>query len=280
MRVIEFSELYKYDYNVDIVDYRFRYNTNATYNCVEAGRPTNGLLYYANIETTHTFYDKTYYFKKDDFVYVPMGAKYKTAYTVNEKDKSDFNVISIRFLLRDKNGEFFKLSDDLIVISEETRKKYRNRMFEIAYSLTSDKPPISTKVKLLELLTDISIDLNEKGKSVDYLRIIDGVNFIEDNYHRKISVKDAAEACFLSESHFRMLFTKYFNTPPAKYINELKIKKATALLKSGLYTVAEVSKMVGVDSPAYFSWFYKKHTSFNPIEIVNGGNFIKERKEK
>ncbi len=268
MKIINFAELYKYDYNVDLVDYRFHYHCNVTYDCTENGRPTNGFLYYANIKTTHNFSDKICHFTKDDFVYFPMESRYVSEYTVDGKESSDFNVISLRFILKSTSGELFKLSDEPIVISKETRKKYKNRLFEIAYFISLKKPPALIKVKLIELLTDISIDLHEKNKSQDYLRIADGVKFIEENFDKKITAKDAAEECFLSESHFRMLFSKHFKVPPAKYINDLKIKKATSLLRSGLYSIVEVSKMVGIDSPSYFSWFYKKHTSLNPSEVV------------
>ena len=280
MKIIKFSELYKYDYNVDLVDYRFHYHCNVTYDCTENGRPTNGFLYYANIVTTHNFSGKIYHFNKDDFVYFPMGAKYTSAYTVDGKESSDFNVISLRFLLKSTDGELFKLSEEPVVISKEARKKYKNRLFEIAYFISLKKPPALIKVKLIELLTDISIDLHEKNKSQDYLRIADGVKFIEEKFDTKINVKDAAEACFISESHFRMLFTKHFKMPPAKYINDLKIKKASSLLKSGLYSIVEVSKMIGIDSPSYFSWFYKKHTGVNPSEVIGRWNIDTEEEKQ
>ena len=272
MKVIEFSELHKYDYTADIAEYRFHYTGNAKYNCLSDGRVTNSLLYYANIETTHDFGEITYNFKKNDFVYFPMGAKYLSVFRTIGEDPLEYNAIYLGFILKDSKGEVFKLSDDLMILSKETRKNYKNRMFEIAYMITLNKPPVLIKVKLLELLTDISIDLKEMNKSSDYLRISDGVKFIEENFDKKITAKDAAEICFLSESHFRVLFSKHFKIPPAKYINDLKIKKATSLLRSGLYSIVEVSKMIGIDSPSYFSWFYKKHTSLNPSDVMGRGN--------
>ena len=44
-----------------------------------------------------------------------------------------------------------------------------------------------------------------------------------------------------------------------------------ARIKKGL-SMIDVSKMIGIDSPSYFSWFYKKHTSLNPSEVVGSGN--------
>ena len=268
MKIIKFDELHKYDYNIDIVDFRLHYNTGATYNCTADGRPNNGILYYADIETIHTFPDKIHHFKKDDFVYFPMGAKFSSVFATGSEQPTEINGIHIAFLLKDASGEFFKLSDDVLNLSEKSNKNYKDRLFEIAYLISLKKSPGYIKAKFIELLTDISVDLSENNESPEYLQILDGIRYIEENLDKKINVKAAADASFLSESHFRMLFTKHFKMPPAKYINDLKIKKATALLKSGLYTIVEVSKMVGIDSPAYFSWFYKKHTGKNPSTVL------------
>ena len=147
-----------------------------------------------------------YHFKKNDFVYFPMGAKYSSIFTTTDEDPMEYNAIYFGFISKDSKGEVFKLSDDLIILSEATRKNYKNRMFEIAYMISLNKPPVLIKVKLLELLTDISIDLKEKNKSSDYLRIADGVKFIEENFDKKITAKDAAEEYF---SKLNDLITSY-----------------------------------------------------------------------
>ena len=272
MKVIKFDELHKYDYNIDIVDFKLHYNPGATYNCTADGRPNNGILYYADIETIHTFPDKIHHFKKDDFVYFPMGAKFSSVFATESETPTEINSVHLAFLLKDSNGEYFKLSDDVMNLTEKSNKNYKDKLFEIAYLISLKKPPMYVKAKFIELLTDISVDLSEKNESPEYQQIIESIRYIEENLDKKISVKDAAEASFLSESHFRMLFTKHFKIPPAKYINQLKIKKATTLLKSGLYSIVEVSKMIGIDSPAYFSWFYKKHTNQNPSDVLNHKN--------
>ena len=122
MKIIKFDELHKYDYNIDIVDFRLHYNTGATYNCTADGRPNNGILYYADIETIHTFPDKTHHFKKDDFVYFPMGAKFSSVFATGSEQPTEINGIHIAFLLKDASGEFFKLSDDVLNLSEKSNK--------------------------------------------------------------------------------------------------------------------------------------------------------------
>ena len=97
------------------------------------------------------------------------------------------------------------------------------------------------KAKFYELLTDVSKSLNENSMPAEYHQIVNGIKFIEENFNRKITVKDAADACFISESYFRKLFTKYHDMSPIKYINNLRLKKAEDLLKSGLFSMSEIN---------------------------------------
>lgn len=265
MKIINFSDLYKYEYTVDIVDFSYYWNTNDTYDCMENGRFANAFLFYSDIESIHTFPNKTYNFKKNDFVYFPAESKSKSIYTKCGEPVEEMNGIDIKFQLFDRDGEAFKLSDDVMVISGLIARNYKNQLFKIAHSLFNDEPPMSVKAKFYELLTDISKNLNyNDDRPPEYKQIINGIKYIEENYSHKISIKDAAKACFMSESHFRKLFTKYLKISPIKYLNELRIKKADELLKSGLFSMAEISEAIGIDNPSYFSWFYKKHTNQMP----------------
>lgn len=269
MKVIPFSELYKYDYSVELVDYTFNYKINDTYDCTKDGRYANGFLFYADIESTHIFANRTYNFKKNDFVYFPVGSKSYSIYTKCGNPPSGMNGINIKFHLKDSEGNPFVLSEDVLIISDLIEKNYKNQLFEIVHILSSKEPPMYIKAKFYELLTDLSKSLNENDKPTEYHQIVNGIRFIEENYCRKITIKDAADACYMSESYFRKLFTKYHNISPIKYINNLRLKKADELLKSGLFSMTEVSEAIGIDNPSYFSWFYKKHTSQIPSHITH-----------
>lgn len=267
MKIIDFSELYKYEYTVEITDFGYYWNTNDTYDCTEDGRKANGFLFYADIESVHTFPNKTYNFKRNDFVYFPAESKSKSVYTNFDEKSKKMNGVNIKFILYDNDGVPFKLSDDVVIISNLIANNYKNQLFEIANSLFEEVAPMSIKAKFYELLTDISKNLNVKDdRPNEYKQILSGIKFIEENYCNNISVTESAKACFMSESHFRKLFTKHMGLSPIKYINELRIKKADELLKSGLFSMEEISEAIGIDNPSYFSWFYKKHTGHTPSQ--------------
>ena len=267
MKIIDFYELHKYEYSVEITEFNYYWKTNDTYDCTENGRSTNGFLFCADIESVHTFPNKTYNFKRNDFVYFPAESKSKSIYTNYDDTAKKMNGVNIKFILYDNDGIPFKLSDDVVIISHLVAKNYKNQLFEIANSLFEREAPMFIKAKFYELLTDISKNLNEKDdRPQEFKQILNGIKFIEENYCNNISVTESAKACFMSESHFRKLFTKHVGISPIKYINELRIKKADELLKSGLSSMEEISEAIGIDNPSYFSWFYKKHTGHTPSQ--------------
>lgn len=99
------------------------------------------------------------------------------------------------------------------------------------------------------------------------------IEFIHKNYTGdKISISHLAEMCGISESYFRRNFQKAFALSPVKYINRLRFIRAKELIKTGMYSVLEVSLMSGFNDEAYFSREFKKTVGVNPSEYkgLNG----------
>lgn len=282
MKFIPFSELHKHEYTINITEFYCYGENNDPYDCTENGMPVNLFLFCADLESTHIFADQTYNFKKNDFVYFPIGGKSISFFTSSGNPKSEIRALDIKFTLEDSDGEPFILSEDVFVISELTGKNYKNQLFEIVYMLSSNESPMFIKAKFYELLTDLSKSLNDSNKSAEYRQIINGVKFIEENFNKKISIREAADVCFISESYFRKLFKKYYKMSPLKYIHNLRLKKADELLKSGLFSMSEIAEAIGIDNPSYFSWFYKKHTAEIPSRISHKHkkNKISDKKDE
>ena len=55
---------------------------------------------------------------------------------------------------------------------------------------------------------------------------------------------------------------------PVEVIQEFRLKKAASYLKSGQYSVSEISYMVGFSDPGYFSRSFKKHFGISPAEYI------------
>ena len=79
-----------------------------------------------------------------------------------------------------------------------------------------------------------------------YDTIKPAIEYIMENFLKsKISVPFLAEKCGISEAYLKKLFVKKFGMSPIKYIIQLKINHACDLLRSGQYTVSNVSELCG-----------------------------------
>ena len=52
------------------------------------------------------------------------------------------------------------------------------------------------------------------------------------------------------------------------FIRKIRFNEAAKLLKDGRYTVAEVSTMVGFNTPSYFATSFKKYFGYLPTEYI------------
>ena len=76
----------------------------------------------------------------------------------------------------------------------------------------------------------------------------------------------------ISYSWFRRVFKEYTGYAPAKYFQELKLRKAKQMLVGTSQSVKEISFFLGF--PVYrifFSLFFKKRTGLTPLEYRSFG---------
>jgi len=85
------------------------------------------------------------------------------------------------------------------------------------------------------------------------------LEWLTKNLNRKISLKEMSSRINISESHFRVLFTKQIGCSPGKYLMILRMNKAAKLLKETSLPVKEIGLMIGYDDTAHF---YRAFTSY------------------
>ena len=91
------------------------------------------------------------------------------------------------------------------------------------------------------------------------------VDFIHHSYlSDTLKVEALAQQCGVSEVYFRKLFKIFYGVSPIKYINDLKMSHAKALLASEMYSVTEVAMRSGFSDATHFSREFKKVTGVSP----------------
>ncbi len=134
-------------------------------------------------------------------------------------------------------------SDDILLLKE---------LYSLLYALIEEFPkPFEYKDK--ELHTYIQ----------------DALNFINSNYMHSITVQEIADYVNLSRSYLYKMFIKNLGISPQRYLINLRMCKATLLLKSTKLPIGEVASNVGYSDSLLFSKTFSKHFSMSPLNYRN-----------
>ena len=107
---------------------------------------------------------------------------------------------------------------------------------------------------------------NERENSPKSRLLNETCKYVQENFHRDISVKEMAERVSFSPSYFFKIFKKAANTTPAEYLISVRLSHAKLLLFESDLTVAEISEACGFHDASYFSYYFKKSFGITPSE--------------
>ncbi|MDR0954516.1 MAG: AraC family transcriptional regulator [Rikenellaceae bacterium] len=111
---------------------------------------------------------------------------------------------------------------------------------------------------------------NQQFNDSDIINRINRAKIImQENIFQPIAPEEIAAQLNLSYSWFRRAFKEYTGFSPAKYISELKLKKAKTMLVSTPKSIKEISIALGFENAEYFSTFFKKMTGQTPMNYRN-----------
>jgi len=95
-------------------------------------------------------------------------------------------------------------------------------------------------------------------KETDSFIVNQAVIFIEENCSRKITLNDAADACYVSRWHLSKLLNKYLERNFYGLLNSARINKAKKLMPDPSLRIGDISELVGFADAPHFSRVFKK----------------------
>ncbi|MBV8252755.1 MAG: AraC family transcriptional regulator [Chitinophaga sp.] len=87
---------------------------------------------------------------------------------------------------------------------------------------------------------------------------------IKANLLKPLSLQEYASLCGLSLSTFKREFSRIYNAPPKKWINDEKLKHAHYLLQQSDKNINEISDECGFEQTSYFIKCYKAYYGETP----------------
>jgi len=113
-------------------------------------------------------------------------------------------------------------------------------------------------VKELELfLLQLSPADSRRSNSVSAQNYSTIVQTLHQNLHRRLTVREIAELCSMSEINLQKTFSRYAGVGVMDYFTRIKMHRAAELLREG-HSVKETALLLGYHDQNYFSTVYKR----------------------
>lgn len=90
------------------------------------------------------------------------------------------------------------------------------------------------------------------------------VDYIRNNYDKKITLEETAAMVYLSPAYFSRVFKEEIGDTFNFYVNKVRIEAAKKLLLNEKVPLVEISSLVGFEGQSYFSKVFKKLTGVTP----------------
>jgi AraC-like DNA-binding protein/ligand-binding sensor protein len=99
-------------------------------------------------------------------------------------------------------------------------------------------------------------------------------NFILENFTRKISLKEISGVAGLSPPYFSTIFKEEMGENLSKYLNRLRVEKASHLLLDTDMSLSEIAACCCFEDQSWFSKKFKAYTGISPGKYRNQGGGI------
>ena len=92
------------------------------------------------------------------------------------------------------------------------------------------------------------------------------LNYINRNHTEQLTIRELADLCGFSESHFMRFFKKHTGVTVIEYINEFRLDMAAELLEMKESAVIEAAFETGFNNVSYFNRLFKQKFGLTPRE--------------
>ena len=238
------------------IDYHFenRHSTNAL---VMFRHPCIGYLKKGRAEFIYE--GKKYTAAEGDLVYISKGTRYFSVWMGSPE--IHFYSINYSFSKSDEGGDYpFQIVKGIdSCLLDEIINCYESM-------------PMKSLGTLYIFLSELYQKLKKEKKSRNSETLAPALIHISKHFSEKISIKELAALCNLSESSFYPKFKKYMDCSPIEYKNTITIERAIGMLLESDKTIEEISYELGFSNPSYFRRLFKALTGKTPKEVKNSKN--------
>lgn len=146
---------------------------------------------------------------------------------------------------------------------------YIAKPFSLSLLISKVTNMMKTRIRMKEYYKK-SADIEPEKvtfNAMDEELLTKAVSAVKENMdNSEFSVEDFARAMNMSRSNLHLKLKAITGESAVEFIRKIRMNEAVRLLKDGRYSVAEISSMVGYNTPSYFAQSFKKCFGYMPSE--------------
>lgn len=254
--IVPFDELKNYNFtlsDINAICQRPSYRTLRV-----KSRIYNGFLFIKHGNCQYSFGEHNFTLSSGSIVYLP----HKSSHTLTVTS-DDFEFYRINFTLS-IDGEVALFSTVPTKLTDSATPE----CVEAIHSLCEDCCFENNTVFKTAKLCTVFYSLQKTSMTARSAKLAPAIHCIHENLSEKFNSKKLADLCYLSTAQFYKLFNSEYSMTPLEYKNRLILDRAVMLFKFYGISISEASSMLGFETPAYFSRFFKKHKGISPNEYI------------
>lgn len=147
---------------------------------------------------------------------------------------------------------------DMIMAEQRDRKTYYRQMVRHYVE--------NLVLEIMRQHSSLNHGGNNQPKQTNMLQIAAALEYINKNYASAIKAADLADACSMSETHFRRVFEEYVNMSPMDYLNLVRIQRACEMMKKTDDSMDIVAVKCGFATTSTFNRNFKKFLDTSPYQ--------------
>lgn len=180
-------------------------------------------------------------------------------------DKDFFNtILSVYNQKRSPNylWDTFAIHKNIIFYINNFMSEYENKNYGSTNMLNSLSEIITNEIIRCTLSLDSKyLDNSLEDNSIQYI-----IDYINQHFSEKITVKFLCSLINMSESNFNKLFKKQTSFSPIEYLINVRLKKAKKYLRETNYIITDIALKCGFYSASHFSSCFMKQLGITPSD--------------
>lgn len=124
------------------------------------------------------------------------------------------------------------------------------------------------KILQYDFLSDVPVASSPMQQKFENELLNNIIIYINEHIYEQLTIEEICHKFSISRSSLQTLFKNNVKVPPKQYISDLKLNKSKILIKESVYTISEISNILGFTSIHYFSRKFKQRFGIAPTDYA------------